>query len=103
MNFVFSEASDVVKTEVINVSDVFFFFQNKTLFTLSICIFISFFALYKQSYLYMLGKHKDSTSTGLTNMTLTARESQKAHLTESQLILELISFMCCKIYWIIKQ
>lgn len=36
-------------------------------------------------------------------MTLTARESQKAHLTESQLILELISFMCCKIYWIIKQ
>lgn len=105
MNFVFSEASDVVKTEVINVSDVgfcFFFFKIK-LFTLSICIFVSFFALYKQSYLYTLGKHKDSTSTGLTSMTLTARESQKAHLTESQLILELISFMCCKIYWIIKQ
>lgn len=51
----------------------------------------------------MLGVHKDSTSTGLTSMTLIARESPKAHLTESQLILELISFMCCKIYWIIKQ
>lgn len=51
----------------------------------------------------MLGMRKDSTSTGLTSMTLTAHESQKAHLRESQLILELISFMCCKIYWIIKQ
>lgn len=64
---------------------------------------IFFFAIYKERCVYMLGMHKDSTSTGLTSMTLTAHESQKAHLRESQLILELISFMCCKIYWIIKQ
>lgn len=71
---------------------------------LSLCIFNSFFfPIYKERCVYMLGMHKDSTSTGLTSMTLTAHESQKAHLRESQLILELISFMCCKIYWIIKQ
>ena len=40
---------------------------------------------------------------GLTSITLTVHESRKARLRESQLILELISFMCCKIYWNIKQ
>lgn len=51
---------------------------------------------------YALGMHKDSANTGLTSITLTVRGSQKACLRESQLILELISFMCCKIYWTIK-
>lgn len=52
--------------------------------------------------MYALGLQKDSANTGLTSITLTVHESQKACLKESQLILELISFMCCKIYWNIK-
>lgn len=51
---------------------------------------------------YALGLQKDSANTGFTSITLTVHESQKACLRESQLILELISFMCCKIYWNIK-
>lgn len=67
------------------------------------CSFNSCFAIYKRRCVYTLGMHKDSANTGLTSITLTVHESQKAYLRDSQLILELISFMCCKIYWNIKQ